>query len=152
MADTAMTVMGESNQEVAIILNDSNLFNGKALHIFGTYEEPLFVASELCDFIGVKNSPQALSVLRPEYCVSTRVPDRSGKVNNATLVTEAGMFKLVLKSRKKGIEPFQDWVYSVVLPTIRKSGSYSLKRKRDCGEFLTPINSHNSEATKRGSS
>ena len=57
MADTAM--MGESNQEVAIILNDSNLFNGKPLRIFGTYEEPLFVASELCEFIGVKNSPQS---------------------------------------------------------------------------------------------
>ena len=49
------------------------------------------------------------------------------KVNNAgeNFLTEAGVYKLIFKSRKPEAERFQDWVTDVVLPTIRKTGSYS---------------------------
>jgi len=39
-------------------------------------------------------------------------------------ISEAGLYKLVLKSKAKNAEAFSDWVCSEVLPSIRKTGSY----------------------------
>ena len=39
-------------------------------------------------------------------------------------ISEAGLYKLVLKSKAKNAEVFQDWVCAEVLPQIRKTGSY----------------------------
>jgi prophage antirepressor-like protein len=44
---------------------------------------------------------------------------------NASWICEAGLYKLVLKSRAKHAETFSDWVCSEVLPAIRKTGSYN---------------------------
>ncbi len=41
-------------------------------------------------------------------------------------MTEAGFYKLAARSRKPAAIEFDDWVRSVVLPSIRKTGSYSI--------------------------
>lgn len=48
------------------------------------------------------------------------------KLNNAgeVFLTEAGVYKLVFKSRKKEAEKFSNWVTDEVLPIIRKTGAY----------------------------
>ena len=43
-------------------------------------------------------------------------------------VDEAGMYKILMKSRKAVAERFQDWVSEQVLPSIRKTGSYSVNQ------------------------
>jgi len=43
---------------------------------------------------------------------------------NAPWISEAGLYKLILKSKAKNAEVFQDWVCAEVLPQIRKTGSY----------------------------
>lgn len=50
------------------------------------------------------------------------------KLNNAgeKFLTESGVYKLIFKSKKKEAERFQDWVTDEVLPSIRKTGSYSI--------------------------
>lgn len=45
----------------------------------------------------------------------------------ATFISEAGLYSLVMKSKKEEAEKFQDWVMDEVLPSIRKTGSYSIK-------------------------
>jgi prophage antirepressor-like protein len=40
------------------------------------------------------------------------------------LVSESGLFKLIMRSDKPQAKPFQDWVTKVVLPAIRKDGMY----------------------------
>ena len=48
------------------------------------------------------------------------------RLNNAgeNFLTESGVYKLVLKSRKPNAEAFSDWVTDEVLPTIRRTGGY----------------------------
>lgn len=55
------------------------------------------------------------------------------KLNNAgeNFLTESGVYKLVFKSRKPEAERFQDWVTDVVLPSIRKTGSFSVMTEKD---------------------
>ncbi len=54
-----------------------------------------------------------------------------------SFLTESGVYKLIFKSRKPEAEKFQDWVTDVVLPSIRKTGSYSIP-KNDINPALVP--------------
>ena len=54
--------------------------------------------------------------------METRPKDDS----TARYVNEPGLYRLLGKSEMKKAEEFQDWLYEVVLPSIRKTGSYSL--------------------------
>lgn len=53
-------------------------------------------------------------------------------LNNAgeNFLTESGVYKLIFKSRKEEAERFQDWVTDEVLPSIRKTGSYTMLENR----------------------
>ncbi|MGL1920708.1 MAG: BRO family protein [Hyphomicrobiales bacterium] len=44
-----------------------------------------------------------------------------------TLISESGLYKLLLRSTKSEAKPFQDWITKEVIPTIRKTGQYDLK-------------------------
>lgn len=45
-------------------------------------------------------------------------------------LTESGVYKLVFKSRKPNAEAFTDWIADEVLPTLRKTGSYEMPKKK----------------------
>lgn len=64
------------------------------------------------------------------------------KLNNAgeKFLTESGVYKLVFKSRKPNAEKFTDWVTDEVLPTLRKTGSYEMPKKKQSSERLASVN------------
>ncbi|NYI25815.1 anti-repressor protein [Aeriscardovia aeriphila] len=47
-----------------------------------------------------------------------------GQHGETNTVSEAGLYKLIMRSRKENAKPFQRWVTHEVLPTIRKHGAY----------------------------
>lgn len=47
-----------------------------------------------------------------------------GGAQKGWLISESGLYKLIMRSDKPNARPFQDWVTKVVLPTIRKEGVY----------------------------
>ena len=49
-----------------------------------------------------------------------------GGVQRLTFITEAGVYKLIFRSKLPNAEKFSDWVCDEVLPSIRKTGSYSV--------------------------
>ena len=53
------------------------------------------------------------------------MPTRDANELKASWICEAGLYKLVLKSNAKHAEIFQDWVCEEVLPSIRKTGTYT---------------------------
>ena len=88
-------------------------------------------------FVGV-DVARALEYARPSVAVSKRVRENHKKIipvnrfqngkgspTPTTVIDESGLYSLVLASKCKGAEPFQEWVTSEVLPTIRKTGSYN---------------------------
>lgn len=64
------------------------------------------------------------------------------KLNNAgeKFLTESGVYKLVFKSRKPNAEKITDWVTDEVLPTLRKTGSYEMPKKKQSNERLASVN------------
>ena len=86
--------------------------------------EPAFIANDLCAVLELTNPRQALAGLdADEKGVTTA--DTLGGAQQISYVTEAGMYSLVLRSRKPEAKAFKRWITHEVLPAIRKTGSYS---------------------------
>ena len=86
--------------------------------------EPWFVAADVCRALGLENTTKALKALDTDQQRLTRVQGMRG--SSANLISESGLYKLVLRSDKAEARQFQDWVTREVLPAIRKDGGYVL--------------------------
>ena len=97
--------------------------------------DPWFCAKDLCDVLGYKNSSCAVNQHVRSSDVAKRYVARLAKnrfgvcegkmqVVQMIFVNESGFYALVLGSKLTTAVKFKDWVTSVVLPQIRKTGGY----------------------------
>lgn len=86
-----------------------------------------FVAKDVCSILGLDNNREAL-VKVPEKHKGVRRIDTLGGAQQMLTVDEAGLYRLILRSNKPEAEPVMEWVTSEVLPSIRKTGSYTMDR------------------------
>ena len=83
--------------------------------------EPWFVAKDVCDILGITNARNAYSRLLDDEQTTVRLTDvGSNYVHPQKLVSESGLYTLIMRSRKKEAVDFQRWVTREVLPSIRK--------------------------------
>jgi prophage antirepressor-like protein len=99
-------------------------FRQSKVRTAGSLEAPLFCASDVCAALGIANIGNALSRLAQTDIEHIRTADVIGKNREIAFVTEAGLYKLVMRSRTAQAEPFVDWVAREVLPEIRRRGYY----------------------------
>lgn len=86
--------------------------------------EPWFVGKDVCEALGYTNSRKALCDHVKESHKNT-VTIRDGIGNpNKTIIDEAGLYSLVMRSKLPQAEAFQEWVTGEVIPSIRKHGAY----------------------------
>lgn len=88
--------------------------------------EPWFVAKDVCDILEISNPSDALKRLDDDE--RSRV--NLGRQGETNIVNEAGLYVLVLGSRKPEAHEFQRWVTHEVLPSIRKHGGYMVGQER----------------------
>ncbi|MED5545658.1 MAG: BRO family protein [Pseudomonadota bacterium] len=87
--------------------------------------EPWFIANDLCRVLGINNARMALTRLDDdEKGVSST--DTLGGQQEMSIISESGMYALVLGSRKPDARRFRKWVTSEVLPALRRTGRYQL--------------------------
>lgn len=94
-------------------------FEGRELRALLIDGEPWFVAADVCTILGIGNPTQALTRLDEDE--RTLISNEGRDVN---AVSEAGLYVLILGSRKPEAKLFRRWVTHEVLPSIRKTGSY----------------------------
>ena len=104
-------------------------FNGQETKIIIENGEPYFKAKDVCNILSLKNVSMAVSSLEKNDVISRDVVDSIGKKQNMFFVSEQGLYDLIFKSRKKEAKEFQKWVTHEVLPSIRKTGKYSIPEK-----------------------
>ncbi|MBE8952738.1 MAG: GIY-YIG nuclease family protein [Quinella sp. 1Q7] len=94
--------------------------------------EPHFVAADVCKALELGDVYQAVTRLNDdEWRFKNDTPDKTYNIRpiwgtNPILVNEPGLYHLIFTSRMPNARDFQHWVYHEVLPSIRKTGSYSL--------------------------
>src|SRR5262249_11188522 len=69
---------------------------------------------------------KAVKGLRKDDLTKSDVTDTIGRVQRTLVVNEPGLYRLILRSNKPDAEKFQDWICREVLPSIRKTGRFSV--------------------------
>lgn len=86
--------------------------------------EPWFVAGDICAVLGLNNIGQALASLEEDEKNTITINDGTPGNPNRAMISESGLYALVLRSRKPEARKFSRWVRREVLPSIRKHGGY----------------------------
>lgn len=109
-------------------MNNVTVFNNLE---FGTVRttiiknEPWFMLNDICGILEIRNPRQAKNRLASKGVITTDTITNGG-VQQATFINESNLYKLIFQSRKPQAEKFSDWVTGEVLPTLRKTGTYTM--------------------------
>lgn len=99
---------------------------GQAVRTIVRDGEPWLVGRDVALALGYVNPRDALSKHVPDHHRGvSRIATPSGQ-QEMTIISEPGMYRLILRSNTELADQFQEWVTAYVLPTIRRTGSFSV--------------------------
>ena len=100
---------------------------GQVRTIMSASNEPLFCLSDVCRALELKR----FRIERLDKDVISNHPlQTAGGLQQVTFVNEDGLYDIVLDSRKPKAKKFRKWITSEVVPSIRKTGSYSVEQPK----------------------
>ena len=103
-------------------------FNNNEVRVVTQDGEPWFVANDVANVLSLGNPRSSLALLDDDE-KGVRTVDTPGGDQNLTVVNEAGLYSLILRSRKPEAKQFKRWITHEVLPAIRKHGGYLTNQK-----------------------
>lgn len=91
-------------------------------------DKPYFVGKDVAETLGYSNPNKAIQT----HCKGITKRDilTEGGRQEMLVIPEGDVFRLIIKSRLEKAQKFESWVMDEVLPTLRKTGSYSLNNKQ----------------------
>lgn len=106
----------------------ARVFDDKPVRMILVRGEPWFIAKDACDILGLEQVSRALDRLDQDQrgLVKVTHPQSPEKTLEMAAVTESGLYELVIRSDKPEAKRFRKWITAEVLPSIRKTGQYSL--------------------------
>ena len=107
---------------------------GHEFNIYGTYEEPLFLAKDVAEWIGHSDVSMMLKKIDEDEKVTSIVCTLGGN-QSAWFLTENGMYEVLMQSRKPIAKSFKKEV-KTILKEIRKNGGYLVRRPDDTPEQI----------------
>lgn len=124
--------------------------------------EPWFVAKDVCNVLELENVGQALTCLDDDEKTSIApniitadvgfdammqkahlpmhavIPEAGRGGRPLSLISEPGLYSLILRSRKPEAKAFKRWVTHEVIPSIRKTGAYATNNALTMPNFSNP--------------
>lgn len=121
--------------------------------------EPWFVAADVCKALELEKTNRALSRLDDDEKGAHSVSTPGGR-QRMSIISESGLYSLILGSRKPEARAFKRWITHEVIPSIRKHGAYMTDSLLDAleahpeavPEYLNHLrseNARNRELTRR---
>ena len=100
--------------------------------------EPWFVAADVCRALDISDTWNALQRLDDDEKGTCSISTPGGK-QDMNIINEPGLYSLVLGSRKPEAKAFKRWITHEVIPSIRRTGTYSLPQyvQRTAGHFCS---------------
>lgn len=86
--------------------------------------EPWFVLKDCMSILDLGNPTETVKMFDKDEFSTTEVIDSIGRRQQTYIISEPGLYRLVMRSRKPEAKEFQRWVTHEVLPQIRKTGGY----------------------------
>lgn len=114
-------------------MNELQIFNyrEKEVRVVRKDNQDWWVAKDVCDVLDIINVTQAVGKLDDDERSMFNI-GRQGEVN---VINEPGLYKIILRSDKPEAKPFIRWITHEVIPSIRKTGSYSTVKIPDKKEL-----------------
>ena len=113
MTDNALQVFSYKEKEVRTTSIDGEVW---------------FVAKDVCDILELSDVSMTTRTLDEDEKGTSKICTPGG-IQDMTVVNEAGLYSIILRSNKPEAKAFSRWVRHEVLPSIRKTGSFSLHKE-----------------------
>lgn len=92
--------------------------------------EPYFVGKDVAEVLGYSKARNAIAThVDSEDKKDAPIQGDLGGTQTMTIINESGLYSLILSSKLPNVKKFKRWVTSEVLPSIRKTGMYSIDYK-----------------------
>ena len=118
------------NTTTITTFNNEEFGNVRTLTIEG---EPWFVGKDIAECLGYTNTKKAIrdhidneDKIMGEQNVTPSITDNLGRKQYPTFINESGIYSLILGSKLESAKKFKRWVTSEVLPSLRKTGTYTV--------------------------
>lgn len=100
-------------------------YEGNTVRALSVGGEPWFVLGDLLRSLGISRRPAAvIERLDDDVRQTYPIPDAVGRVQKTHIVSEAGLYDVIMRSDSPAARPFRRWVTHEVLPAIRRHGGY----------------------------
>ena len=111
-----LEIFKNENFEVRVAVNENN--------------EPLFCLADICKALGLTTPAKVANSIKSEFDgdeLNSYPFQTNGGIQNFTMITEPQLYFVLMRSDKPNAKPFRMFVNKEVLPSIRKTGSYTQK-------------------------
>ena len=88
--------------------------------------EPWWVAKDIADVLDFRDAANAIRLLDEDEKGTQKVSTPGGE-QEMLIISESGLYTLIMRSNKPEAKRFRKWVTSTVLPSIRKTGGYGVR-------------------------
>lgn len=136
MSSTQISTYDFHNSNIRIITSENN--------------EILFCLADVCTVLQLANPNHAVNSIKEEFSIPTLnvgvVTRPDGSRIEANFITEPQLYFVMMRSRAKVAREFRQWICNEVLPSIRKTGGYTLAQK---DKELKKLNDQIKELTQR---
>ncbi|MFN4317973.1 Bro-N domain-containing protein [Acinetobacter parvus] len=89
--------------------------------------EPLFCLADVYKALGISRTSRLFRELDPKGVADCHIPTNGGN-QKLIFISEPNLYRVIFRSNKPEAINFQNWVFAEVLPSIRKTGSYSARQ------------------------
>lgn len=110
-----------------MVFNNSEFGNVRTMEIDG---EPWFVGKDVAESLGYTNPTKAMQDHIDKEDLSFNETLKLSRQTGAWLINESGVYALIFGSKLPNAKKFKHWVTSEILPTIRKTGTYSITQHK----------------------
>jgi len=123
-------------------------FENKEIRVIGSYNEPFFIAKDICNILELSNITEALKNIPQKWKKIENLTSVSLKSDiiyqeqgrNMIILSEPAVYKLIMRSNKPIAKKFQEVVCEEILPTLRKKGKYKIQSIIDKNKELEEEN------------
>lgn len=110
-------------------MNNIQIFNNPEFGDIRTVvidNEPWFVGKDVADILGYQNGSRDINRHVDEEDKRLTKMVSQGQNRDITVINESGLYSLIFGSKLESAKKFKKWVTSEVLPSIRKTGTYTM--------------------------
>lgn len=104
-------------------------FESHAVRCLWQGDQPWFVASDVCAILEITKPENAYGRLDEDER-DTRTVGTPGGPQEMVVINESGLYALIFSSRKPEAKRFRKWVTAEVLPTLRRTGQFSMDKAK----------------------